>query len=143
VARLPSAESLLSRRGPEEVCAAFFAVVFKLVLGGTVTPEGRGTRSRGPSAAGRRRGPEAVTEQEAEYITADSLQNRYFFGPLAVEDRRNSSSIPAGMSDVRRTWSPTPIACLQRTIRLHYLARDQVDETSRVSSMNGHEYAPR
>ena len=104
-----------------------------------MTPEGRGTRSRRPSAAGRRRGPEAVTEQEAGYITADSLQNRVSIGALAVEVRCNRSPIPAGISDVRRTWSATSIACLQRTIRLYHLARGQVGEASRISSMNGHE----
>src|SRR5438445_6813032 len=41
---------------------------FKLVLGGTDTPKGREMRSRRPSAAGRRKGPEAVTEQKTGYI---------------------------------------------------------------------------
>src|SRR5271165_391386 len=45
---------------------AFFASVLKLVLGGTETPKGREKRSRRPSAAGRRKGPEAVTEQKTD-----------------------------------------------------------------------------
>jgi hypothetical protein len=33
-------------------------------------------RSRRPSAAGRRKGPESVTEQKTGYITADALQSK-------------------------------------------------------------------
>ena len=48
-------------------------MVLKLVLGGTETPKGRRMQSRRPSAAGRRKGPEAVTEQKTGYITARKL----------------------------------------------------------------------
>jgi hypothetical protein len=98
----PKVEGLLSRRSPKEVCAAPFAVVCKLVLGGTETPKGRAMRSRRPSAAGRRKGPEAVTEQKAGYITADTLQSKVLICILAKEVRRNRSSIRGGMSAVRR-----------------------------------------
>src|SRR5271168_2855136 len=84
-ARLPSAEGLLSGRGPKEVCTAFFAVVLKLVLGGTETPKGRAMRSRRPRAAGRRKGPEAVIEQETVYITVDTCQSKVFIGTLAAK----------------------------------------------------------
>ena len=60
-------------------------MVLKLVLGGTETPKGREMRSRRPSAAGRRKGPEAVTEQETGYITADTLQSKVFICTLAAE----------------------------------------------------------
>src|SRR5208337_1281942 len=50
-ARLPSAEGLLSGRGPKEVCTAFFDVILKVVLGGTETPKGRAMRSRRPTPA--------------------------------------------------------------------------------------------
>jgi len=51
-ARLPSAKECFLGVGPEEVCAAFFAAAFKLVLGGAEKAERR-------RAAGRRKGPEA------------------------------------------------------------------------------------
>ncbi|SPE45172.1 hypothetical protein SBA7_690007 [Candidatus Sulfotelmatobacter sp. SbA7] len=76
----PKAEGLLSGRGPKEVCAAFCDAFCKLVLGGTETPKGRGTRSRRPSAAGRRKGPEAVTKHKTGYITADTLQSKVVIG---------------------------------------------------------------
>src|SRR5580698_5358383 len=42
----PKRQGVLSWRGPKEVCAAFFAAAFKLLLGGTETPQGRCKRSR-------------------------------------------------------------------------------------------------
>jgi hypothetical protein len=60
-------------------------VVLKLVLGGTETPKGREMRSRRPSAAGRRKGPEAVTEKKTGYITADTLQSKVVICTLAAE----------------------------------------------------------
>jgi len=38
------------------------------------------TRSRRPSAAGRRKGPEAVTKHKTGYITADTLQSKVVIG---------------------------------------------------------------
>src|SRR5271157_1486869 len=87
----PKVEGLLSRRGSKEVSAAFFAAVCKLVLGGTETPKGRGTRSRRPSAAGRRKSPEAVTKHKTGYITADTRQSKVLIGTLAAKARRNRS----------------------------------------------------
>jgi hypothetical protein len=80
---------VLSGRGSKQVCTAFFAVVLKLVLGGTETPKGREMRSRRPSAAGRRKGPEAVTEKKTGYITADTLQSKLVIFKPAAEVRRN------------------------------------------------------
>ena len=85
-------------------------MVLKLVLGGTETPKGREMRSRRPSAAGRRKGPEAVTEQKTGYITADTLQSKVFICTLAAEVRRNCSAIRAGMSAVRRAQFATVVA---------------------------------
>src|SRR5271157_4853579 len=76
----PKVEGLLSGRGPKEVCAALCAAVGKLVLGGTETPKGRHRRSRRPSAAGRRKGPEAVTKHKTGYNTADTLQSKVVIG---------------------------------------------------------------
>src|SRR5882757_5855777 len=42
----PKCQGVLSWRGPKEVCAAFFAAVLKLLLGGTETLKGRCKRSR-------------------------------------------------------------------------------------------------
>ena len=64
-------------------------MVVKLVLGGTETPKGCAMRSRRPSAAGRRKGPEAVTEEKTGYITADTLQSKVFIGTLAAEGHRD------------------------------------------------------
>jgi hypothetical protein len=67
-------------------------------------------RSRRPSAAGRRKGPKAVTEQKAGYITADTRQSNVLICTLAAEVRRNRSSIRAGMSAARRPQFTTAVA---------------------------------
>src|SRR5208337_3699995 len=138
-ARLPSAEGLLSGWGPKEVCAAPFAVVCKLVLGGTETPKGRAMRSRRPSAAGRRKGLEAVTEQKTGYITADTCQSKVLIRTLAAEVHRNRSSIRAGISAVGRAQFATVVARRKALVRLLNHAREQVGKASRISSMKGHE----
>ena len=138
-ARLPSAEGLLSGRGPKEVCAAFFAVACKLVLGGTETPKGREMRSRRPNAAGRRKGPEAVTEKKTGYITADMLQSKVVICILAAEVHRNCSPIRAGMSTVRRAQFATAVARRKALVRLLREAQRQVGKARRISSMKGHE----
>src|SRR5580704_406962 len=138
-ARLPSAEGLLSGRGPKEVCTVYSAVVCKLVLGGTETPKGRRVRSRRPSAAGRRKGPEAVTEQKTGYITADTLQSKVVICTLAAEVHRNRSSIRAGMSAVRRVQTATVVACRKALVRLLPEVQRQVGKASRISSVEGHE----
>ena len=48
-------------------------------------------RSRRPSAAWRRKGPEAVTEQKRGYITADTCQSKVVICTLATEVQRNRS----------------------------------------------------
>ncbi|MFZ0543019.1 MAG: hypothetical protein WAL96_16445, partial [Candidatus Sulfotelmatobacter sp.] len=63
----------------------------KLVLGGTETPKGRKVRSRRPSAAGRWKGPEAVTEQKTGYIAADICQSKVVICTVATEVQRNRS----------------------------------------------------
>src|ERR1700689_2470177 len=94
-----------------------FAVVLKLVLGGTETPMGRRMRSRRPSAAGRRKGPEAVTEQETGYITADTRQSKGVICALAAEVHRNCDAIRAGMSTVRRTQFANVVASRKALVR--------------------------
>src|SRR5580658_10129452 len=116
-----------------------FAVVLKLVLGGTETPKGRGMRSRRPSAAGRRKGPEAVTEQKTEYITADTHQSKVLICTLAAEVHRNCSAIRAGMSAIRRAQFATVFARRKALVRLLHEAQRQVGKASRISSMKGHE----
>src|SRR5208283_5316598 len=134
-ARLPSAEGLLSGRGPKEVREAFFAVVLKLVLGGTETRKGRRMRSRRPSAAGRRKGPEAVTEQKTGYITAETLQSKAVICTLAAEVHRNCSAIRAGRSAVGRAQFGTVVARRKALVRLLREAQRQVGKASRISSM--------
>src|SRR5580658_1771479 len=116
-----------------------FAVVLKLVLGGTETPKGRGMRSRRPSAAGRRKGPEAVTEQKTGYITADTRQSKVLICTLAAEVHRNCSAIRAGRSAVRRTQFATIAARRKALVRRLPRTRGQVGKASRISSMKGHE----
>src|ERR1039458_725297 len=96
-------------------------------------------RSRRPSAAGRRKGPEAVTEQKRGYKTADTLQSKVLICVLATEDRHNRSSIRAGMSIVRRTQFATVVARRKALTRLLQRTRGQVGKASRISSMKGHE----
>src|SRR5208282_2533868 len=108
-------------------------------LGGPETPKGRRMRSRRPSAAGRRKGPEAVTEQETGYITADTLQIKVLIRTLAAEVHRNCSPIRAGMSTVRRAQFATAVARRKALVRLLREAQRQVGKASRISSMKGHE----
>src|ERR1700731_5103820 len=67
-------------------------------------------RSRRPSAAGRRKGPEAVTEQKTGYITADTLQSKVLICTLAAEVHYDCSPIRAGMSTVRMAQFATAVA---------------------------------
>jgi hypothetical protein len=96
-------------------------------------------RSRRPSAAGRRKGPEAVTEQKTGYITADTRQNKVFIYTLAAEVHRNCNAIRTGMFAVRRPQCATVVAGRKVLVRLPYQARQQVGKASRISSMKGHE----
>src|SRR3974390_1690988 len=96
-------------------------------------------RSRRPSAAGRRKGPEAVTEQKTGYITADTLQSKILICTLAAEFHSNFSAIRAGMSTVRRAHFATVVARRKVLVRLHQRTRGQVRKASRISSMKRHE----
>jgi len=96
-------------------------------------------RSRRPSAAGRRKGPEAVTEQKAGYITTDTLQSKVFICTLAAEDRRIRSSIRAGVSAAKRAMSATAVARRKTLVRLLHRARGQVGKVSRIGSKKRHE----
>jgi hypothetical protein len=96
-------------------------------------------RSRRPSAAGRRRCPEAVTEQKTGYKTADTLQSKVLVRTLAQKVPRNRSAIRANTSEVSRTRSASAIACSQRTIRVHRLAQRQGGKASGLSTMKGDE----
>src|SRR5580704_14660554 len=137
--RLPSAEGLLSGRGPKEVCTVYFAVVCKLVLGGTETPKGRAVRSRRPSAAGRRKGPEAVTEQKTGYITADTCQSKVVICTLAAEVHRNCSAIRAGRSAARRAQFASVVARRKVLVNLLHQTRRQVGKVTRISGKKRHD----
>src|SRR5579862_7519905 len=114
-------------------------MVLKLVLGGTETPKGRRMRSRRPSAAGRRRGPEAVTEQKTGYITADTLQSKVVICTVAAEVHRNCSAIRAARSDVRRAQFATVVARRKALVRRLHRTRGLVGKVSRISTIKGHE----
>src|SRR5260370_34221399 len=96
-------------------------------------------RSRRPSAAGRRKGTEAVTEQKTGYITADTCQSEVFICTLAAEVHRNCSTIRAGMSAVRRTQFASVVARRKALVRRLHRTRRQVGKASRIRSMKGHE----
>jgi hypothetical protein len=96
-------------------------------------------RSRRPSAAGRRKDPEAGTEQKTGYITADTFQNKVVICLLAAEVHSNCSAIRAGMSTTRRVQLATPVARQKALCRLLYRPRRLVEKASRISSMKRHE----
>src|SRR5260370_40544702 len=98
-------------------------------------------RSRRPSAAGRRKGPEAVTEQKTGYITADTLQSKVLIRTLAAEVHRNCSVIRAGMSAARRAQFAPVVARRKALGRRLHRTRRQVGKASRISSMKGHKQA--
>src|SRR5205807_5976814 len=96
-------------------------------------------RSRRPSAAGRRKGPEAVTEQKTGYITADTRQSKVVICTLAAEVHRNCSAIRAASSTVRRAQIATAVACRKALVSMLHQAQGQVGKASRTNSMKGHE----
>src|SRR5580692_10975666 len=96
-------------------------------------------RSRRPSVAGRRKGPEAVTEQETGYITADTLQSKVVICTLAAEVHRKCSQIRAGISAARGAQFVTVVARRKALVRRLHRTRGQVGKASRISSMKGHE----
>jgi hypothetical protein len=91
-----------------------------------VTPQGRGTRSRRPSAAGRRKGPEAVTEQKAGYRTADTFQSKVFICISAIEVHCNRSYLRVAKRSARRAQSNTAVAYQMALVRPNYYAQRQV-----------------
>src|ERR1700688_2377740 len=96
-------------------------------------------RSRRPSAAGRREGPEAVTEQKTGYITADTSQSKVVICTLAAEVHTNCSAIRAAKSAVGRAQFVAVVARRKALVRLLHRTRGQVGKASRISSMKGHE----
>src|SRR5258707_171558 len=95
-------------------------------------------RSRRPSAAGRRKGPEAVAEQETGYVTADTRQSKVVICTLAAEVRRNCSAIRAARPDVRRAQFATVVARRKALVRLLHRTRGEVGKASRIRSMKRH-----
>src|SRR5579864_9311461 len=96
-------------------------------------------RSRRPSAAGRRKGPEAVTEQKTGYITVDTCQSKVFICTLVAEVWRNRCSIRAEISGVRKTQFATIVARRKAPVRRLHRTRGQAAKASRISSMKRHE----
>jgi hypothetical protein len=66
-------------------------------------------RSRGPSAAGHRKGREAVTERKTGYINGRHVPEEVLIRILAAEVRCNRSAIRGGMSAVGRAQSVTAV----------------------------------
>src|ERR1700675_2824150 len=96
-------------------------------------------RSRRPSAAGRRKGPEAVTEEKTGYIAADTPQSKVVICTLAAELHRNCSAIRAGRSAVRRTQFASIVARRKALVRRLHRTRGQVGKAGRISSKKRHE----
>jgi hypothetical protein len=82
-ARLPSAEALHLRRLRRNLCG----VLSEQDLEGNRNPQGSGSEAEERAAAGRRIGPEAVTEQKAGYITADTRWSKALIPLPAAEVR--------------------------------------------------------
>ena len=93
-------------------------------------------RSRRPSATGRRKGPEAVTEQEAGYITADTLQSKVLICILAKEVRRNCSATRAGMSAVSKGQFATAVAHRKTLVRLLHRVPGPVGKSAGLTARN-------
>src|ERR1700679_1782272 len=96
-------------------------------------------RSRRPSAGGRRKGPEAVTEQKTGYIAADTPQSKVFICTLAAEVHSKCRVIRAARTAVRREQFATVVARRKALVRRLQRTRGQVGKASRISSMKGHE----
>src|SRR5271165_382157 len=96
-------------------------------------------RSRRPSAAGRRKVPDAVTEQKTGYITADTCQSKVFICTLAAEVHGNCSAIRAGTSTARRTQSATEVTRRKALVRRLHRTRGQAGKASRISSKKRHD----
>src|SRR5271165_2727316 len=97
-AMLPSAEALHLRR----VRRNLFGVLSEQDLEGNRNPQGGAAKAEERAAAGRRIGPEAVTEQKAGYRTADTRQSKALIFNSADQARRNLSFSRWPMSDPRR-----------------------------------------
>jgi len=97
-------------------------------------PKGRAARSRRRSAAGRRKGPEAVTEQKTGYTTAGTLDSKVLICPLARDVRRNHRSNRAGASAARRDTNATAVVTREAFARPLLCARRHVGQASRTAA---------
>src|ERR1700733_4231874 len=96
---------------------------------------GRAMRSRRPSAAGRRQGPEAVTEQKTGYITADTLQSEVVICTLAAEVRRNCSPIRAARSTAGRAQFAPVVARRKAHFRRLHRTRGREEKAARIAGL--------
>jgi hypothetical protein len=87
-ARLPSAEALLLRRLRRNL----FGVLPEQDLEGNRNPQGHTVEAEERAAAGRRIGPEAVTEQKTGYGAEDTRRNTALISLLADEVCRQRCS---------------------------------------------------
>ena len=72
----------------------------------TVTRRAMQSKQKSEPAAGRRIGPEAVTEQETEWNQGDSHLNAISLLPGHAFDRQTRSSFPARPRDKERHFAP-------------------------------------
>jgi hypothetical protein len=108
-------------------------------LEGNRNPQGGAAEAEERVAAGRMNCPDAVPEQRRDRQTADTRQSKVFICTLAAEVRHNNSLIRAGMSGAGRGQFATVVAGHKAPVRELSKAQEQVGETSRIVSINGHE----
>jgi hypothetical protein len=119
---LPSAEGLLLRR----VRRNLFGVLSEQDLEGNRNPKGGVAEAEERVAAGRMKGPEAVTEQTAGYEPADTHRTKGFIGIPPAEYRRNRNCFRAGHDSVRRALFTASVARWKTLDRLLNDAKGQV-----------------
>ena len=105
-ARLPSAEALHLRRLRRNLCG----VLSEQDLEGNRNPQGSGSEAEERAAAGRRIGPEAVTEQKAGYRTADTLWTKVPICIPVKEVRRHPQNLRVRKTCTRRARIDEPVA---------------------------------
>jgi hypothetical protein len=124
--------------GPERSLGGVFCRGSQTCFGRNRDPKGREARSRRPSAAGRRKGPEVVTEQKTGYITADTSQSKVLICRLARDVRRNRSSNRADMSAARKDTNDTAVVTREALARPLHCARRHVGQGRWIGCRNGH-----
>jgi hypothetical protein len=131
---LPSAEGLLLRR----VRRNLFGALPEQDLEGNRNPKDGAAEAEERVAAGRMKGPEAVTEQTAGYEPADTHRAKVFISISAAEFHRHRNCFRACNDFVRRALSAASIEGWKALGRLINDAQGQLGWSNRIGSLDGH-----